>query len=163
MSRILSLDQSSKITGYAIFEDNQLIDYGHFTCNQSDLGDRLLNIRKNVHQLIDTYSINKVIMEDIQLQSNVTGNVQTFKTLAEVFGVIYELIVELDISVEAVLATVWKSKIGIKSRTRPEQKKEAQLLIKTLYNKQATEDESDAICIGHWYLNSQAKSFDWSE
>jgi len=80
----------------------------------------LLNIRKNVHQLIDTYSINKVIMEDIQLQSNVTGNVQTFKTLAEVFGVIYELIVELDIPVEAVLATVWKSKIGIKSRTRPE-------------------------------------------
>lgn len=107
-------------------------------------------------------------MEDIQLQDNKGNNVYTFKILAEVFGVIYELLIELDISVEAVLASVWKSKIGITSLQRPEQKLEAQSLVKNLYKKQATEDESDAICIGHSFLNKERaikksnEIFDWS-
>jgi hypothetical protein len=33
MSKLLSLDQSSKCTGYAIFEDGKLIDYGHISLN----------------------------------------------------------------------------------------------------------------------------------
>ena len=79
--------------------------------------------------------IDEVIMEDIQMQGNVVNNVQTFKILAEVFGVIYELLIELDIPVEAVLASVWKSKIGITSLQRLEQKLEAQSLVKSLYKK----------------------------
>ena len=37
------------------------------------------------------------------------NNVQTFKTLAEVFGVIYETVLELQLPCSAVLASVWKS------------------------------------------------------
>lgn len=165
MTRLLSLDQSSKTTGYAIFEDNKLIHYGHFTCNQEDLGDRLFEIRKNVHQLIYKYNINKVIMEDIQLQEGVGNNVQTFKILAEVFGIIYELLTELDIEVDAVLATVWKRAIGIKSNRRQEQKAEAQKYVTEVLNVIPTEDESDAICIGCYQLNIKPKQievFDWT-
>lgn len=48
------------------------------------------------------------------------NNVQTFKALAEVFGVLYELCIEINIPVSAVLAGTWKSTLGIKGRTRPE-------------------------------------------
>lgn len=53
-------------------------------------------------------------MEDIQLQANVL----TFKTLAEVLGVLYELFTELKIPHSAVLSTVWKSSLGIKGKDR---------------------------------------------
>jgi hypothetical protein len=55
-------------------------------------------------------------MEDIQLQENV----QTFKALAEVFGVVYELVTSLNLPIETILASVWKSGLGIKGKNRPE-------------------------------------------
>ena len=90
MTKILALDQSSRITGWAVFEDDKLIDSGKFTVSDDDIGIRLVKIRKKVLELISQFEIDKVYFEDIQLQGNVTNNVQTFKVLAEVFGVIYE-------------------------------------------------------------------------
>jgi hypothetical protein len=60
------------------------------------------------------------VFEDIQLQNNVQNNVQTFKTLAEVFGVIYELATELDLRNSAVLASSWKSTLKVRGKDRPE-------------------------------------------
>jgi Holliday junction resolvasome RuvABC endonuclease subunit len=101
-------------------------------------------------------------MEDIQLQNNVQNNVQTFKTLAEVFGVIYELLTEMNIKNSAVLASSWKSTLGIKGRTRPEQKKNAQEYVINTYGKKPTQDECDAICIGCHRIFSKSEDFDWS-
>lgn len=166
MSKFLALDQSSRITGYAVFENAKLIDYGKFSVNDDDIGIRLLKIRQNVHSLIEKYDINEIVLEDIQLQNNVSNNVQTFKTLAEVFGVIYELATELDLRKDAVLASSWKSTLQVKGRTRPEQKRNAQALVEKTFNIKPTQDECDAICIGlHHILKpvKQAESFDWSE
>lgn len=166
--RILALDQSSHISGYAIFIEGNLETYGKITVNDNDIGIRLLKIRQKIEQLINEYDITDVIIEDIQLQSNVTNNVATFKVLSEVFGVIQELIIEKNISFTSVLASSWKSKLKIKSRQRQQQKKEAQDLINNLYNKKVSQDEADAICIGIYYLISNkneeddSESYDWS-
>ena len=108
MSNLLALDQASNITGYAIFSNGNLVKYGKITAT-GDLGDRLVHIRKSILNLIDTYEIDEVVMEDIQLQNNVGNNVSTFKVLAEVFGVIYETLYEIKIPVSAVLSSVWKN------------------------------------------------------
>ncbi len=73
---------------------------------------------------------------------------QTFKALAEVFGVLYELCIDMEKPVEAVLAGTWKSTLGIKGKTRPEQKQNAQQWVIQNYNVKPTQDECDAICIG---------------
>lgn len=161
MTNLLALDQSSHITGYAIFQNNQLIKYGKFSIDDSDIGIRLVKIRNTIKELIDKYQINEVIMEDIQLQSNVINNVQTFKILAEVFGVIYELLTELKIKNSAVLASTWKSTLGIKGKTRAEQKRNAQIYIQNNYNIKPTQDECDAICIGLHHTTKNI-GFDWS-
>lgn len=148
MSRILSLDQSSKVTGYAIFDNNNLIDYGKFSYDDSNIDVRLVKIRNKVESLINTYFPAEVIYEDIQQQNNVANNVQTFKILAEVYGVISELLEELHIPHSTVLSTTWKSSLGIKGKTRAEQKRNAQEYVTRTYNIKATQDESDAICIG---------------
>ena len=161
--RLLALDQSSRVSGYAIFVDEQLITYGKFEFSQEDLGIRLVNIKNKVAQLIEEYDINEVVMEDIQMQNNVANNVQTFKTLAEVFGVLYEMLTEKKIKNSAVLSTVWKSALGVKGKTRPEQKRNAQSYITTIYGIKATQDESDAICIGNYVIKTQPLAFSWTK
>lgn len=163
MRKLLALDQASRITGYAIFEEDRLITYGKIVVEDDDIGARLVKIRDAVKKLVEDYNINEVIMEDIQLQNNVQNNVQTFKLLAEVFGVIYELITEMRIPVSAVLASSWKSTLGIKGKTRPEQKRNAQVYVQEAYGKKPTQDECDAICIGCHALKKSNEVFDWSE
>ena len=65
MSKLLALDQASKITGYAIFDNGSLIHYGKIITADPDVGVRLMCIRNAVEELINVYNIDEVIMEDI--------------------------------------------------------------------------------------------------
>lgn len=161
--KLLALDQATRTSGWAVFEDGKLVTFGKFSATQSDVGDRLCYIRKQVIQLIDEYDIDEVVFEDIQLQGNVANNVATFKALAEVFGVLYELFVEMKMPREAVLSTVWKSALGIKGRDRAAQKKGAQEWVTNTYGIRPTQDECDAICIGAYYSQNKVEVFDWSD
>lgn len=160
--RVLALDQASRTSGWAVFEDGELFNYGKFSATQADVGDRLYYIRKEVIGLIDKFDIDEVVFEDIQLQGNVANNVQTFKALAEVFGVLHELFVELKMPRTAVLSTVWKSTLGIKGKDRTAQKKAAQVWVEQNYGVKPTQDECDAICIGAHYTKNKVEVFDWS-
>lgn len=157
---ILSLDQSSRVSGYAVFIDGTLYTYGKFTFDDYDMGERLVKIRNKVKELISQYSPDKVVFEDIQQQNNVANNVQTFKILAQVYGVVSELLTELHIPHTSVLAASWKSTLGIKGRTRVEQKRNAQQYVIDKFKEKPTQDECDAICIGEHYLH--ANTNDWS-
>lgn len=159
---LLALDQATVTTGWAIFKDNELFEYGKFTATQNDIGDRLHYIRNQVKSLINQYEVDEVVFEDIQLQNNVVNNVDTFKKLAEVFGVIYELCVDLKLPRTAILASSWKSTLGIKGKDRTAQKKAAQQWVIDTYNIKPTQDTCDAICIGKHYLKKQDDYFDWS-
>ena len=157
MKKLLALDQSSRITGWAIFTDGKLEKHGKFDAEKagSGIGERLHYIRNQVRTLIEDNQITEVIMEDIQMQGNIVNNVQTFKTLAEVFGIISELLVEMKIPQSAVLASSWKSVLSIRGRARAEQKRAAQEWVVANYAVRPTQDECDAICIGaHVYKKS---------
>lgn len=163
--RLLALDQSSRVTGWAVFEGNKLIKYGHFTISDDDIGVRLSLIRSKVAGLIDEYKINKLVFEDIQMQS--TNNVKVFKILAEVFGVIYELATELQIPNSAVLASTWRSGLKLNDASkRSNQKQHAKDYVKQTYGVTPIEDECDAICIGTYAIGAPAaasniEGFNW--
>ena len=160
--RILALDQASRISGWAIFEDDNLEQYGKIDVSQyGNLGDRLHIIREEVEHLIDDEHIDMVFLEDIYMDGQKVNNVQTFKALAEVFGVLYELCISMDIPVEAVLAGTWKSTLGIKGKTRPEQKRAAQAWVEQTYGNKPTQDECDAICIGAHAIKQFDSEFNW--
>ena len=158
---ILALDQASRTSGYAVFCDDQLIDSGKFTFEDADIAKRLVKIRNKVEELINEFCIEKIILEDIQCQGNVVNNLETFKILAEVIGVLTELAAEKNLPYELVYSTVWKSTLQIKGRTRPEQKKNAQQYVLNTYGKKVTQDESDAICIGAHYTKKNMSAFSW--
>ena len=162
--KILALDQSTRITGWAIYNDEELEDYGKIDVSKThELGERLYAIRHLIQKMIEEFNIDKVILEDIYMDGQRVNNVQTFKALAEVFGVLYELCIEIDIPVEAVLAGTWKSTLGIKGKTRPEQKRAAQAWVAENYGIKAVQDIADAICIGSHYLKTNKPVLEWGE
>lgn len=107
------------------------------------------------------YSIDEVVFEDIQLQTGKINNVKTFKVLAEVYGTISCLLAEMGIPQTTVLASVWKSTLGIKGKDRTAQKKAAQEYVLNKYNIKLPQDTVDAICIGEHYI--QSKRGAWSK
>ena len=158
MQNILALDQASRTSGWSVFEDDSLVASGTFTYDDDDFSMRLVKIRNKVIQLIQQYEINKVLLEDIQLQGQ-TNNVTTYKALAEVMGVLEELCCELKIPHEIIHSQTWKSTLGIKGRDRATQKRNAQAFVAEAYGKRVTQDESDAICIGTHYIKSNKSAF----
>ena len=67
MNNLLALDQSSRITGYAIFSDGKLIHHGKFTLEDDDIGIRLVEFRNKIISLIHEYFITEVAFEEIQM------------------------------------------------------------------------------------------------
>ena len=159
MANILALDQSSRVTGYAVFQDGVLIDSGTFTVTDDFIPNRLVKIRNEVIGLIQCHAIDKVLLEDIQLQTQI-NNVSTHKILAEVLGVLEELCAELKIDHELVHSQTWKSGLNIKGRDRATQKRNAQAFVAETFNKRVSQDESDAICIGSYYVKQKKSAWD---
>ena len=160
--RLLALDQSSRITGWAYFKDGELQEYGKIDLATDDIGLRLNQLRDRIAELIMNFDIDEVAFEDIYMDGQRVNNVATFKILAEVFGVCYELFTDMEIKNTAVLAGTWKSTLGIKGKTRPEQKRAAQQWVTTNYGVTPTQDECDAICIGAHILKQQ-DNYDWGD
>lgn len=158
MNNVLALDQASRTSGWAVFQDGQLFASGTFTYDDDDFSLRLVKIRNKVITLTEQYHINKILLEDIQLQGQ-TNNVDTYRKLAEVLGVLEELSREKGIPHEIIHSQTWKSTLGIKGRDRATQKRNAQEYVVATYGKKVTQDESDAICIGSHYINENKSAF----
>ena len=161
--RLLALDQA-KTSGYAVFVNDRLEHYGKFTYDDENIGLRLVKIRNKIIELIEEYDINELAFENIQMQN---GNVVTFKTLAEIYGVIHELAEEIKIPYTIVGASTWKSTLDIKGRDRQAQKKNAQNYVECVYGVKASQDICDAICIGSHMIKKERptpiEGLDWSD
>lgn len=156
--KVLALDQSTRVTGWAVFADDALQEYGKFDAENAgaDIGKRLTYIREKVKALIDKYDIQKILIEEIQLQNTVGNNVVTYKKLAYVQAILIQMFDELRLPYEIIASSSWKSTLSIKGRARAEQKKNAQELITKIYNINVIQDIADAICIGLAYSKKGA-------
>jgi Holliday junction resolvasome RuvABC endonuclease subunit len=79
MRRVISLDQSSRVTGYAVFDNKQLIASGHFSIPANKtMGQRLMSFINKMDEVIEKYHPEKIYYEGIQYQNNI----ETYKKLA---------------------------------------------------------------------------------
>ena len=166
--RILALDAATKITGYAIYDDNTLVSYGIYKANEGlDTTDRINEVKHWLIAAIDTWQPDFIGIENIQLQSYGSKSsqvqVKTFQTLANLQGVILDTIFEACIDHTLVYVNEWRSYCGISGGDthREAQKQAAKAKVKIWYDIECTEDEADAICIGK-YLTHYLKS-SWGE
>lgn len=149
--RLLALDQASRITGVAIFDDDKLVKYGTFEIKSNqELGKRLTQFLENLDKLYAAYHFDAVAYEDIQLQM---GNVETYKKLAYIQAMILFWCEKHEKNLYCLSPSHWrkilKDKYGMSwGRKRAEQKQTAIDFIQEHYKKEVDSDTADAICIG---------------
>ena len=149
--RLLALDQASRVTGVAIFDDDKLIKYGTFEIKSNqELGKRLTQFLENLDKLYAAYNFDAVAYEDIQLQM---GNVETYKKLAYIQAMILFWCEKHEKNLYCLSPSHWrkilKDKYGMSwGRKRAEQKQTAIGFIQEHYKKEVDSDTADAICIG---------------
>ena len=154
---VLSLDQSTTATGWALFEEDKLEDFGIYKpsgARDQRIEKTRLWVKSKIEELFTKEPIElTLVLEDIQMQANV----ETFKSLAHLQGVLINLGFqkkqekELVDSVEY-YSSAWKSTCNIKGRKRKEQKENAQRHVLNTYGVTAPEDVCDAICLGEHHL-----------
>ena len=149
MYRILALDQATYTTGYAIFDDGQLIKYGTFKTYSPDETDRYLTIKHWFLSVINNWQPDFIGLEGIQLQ-NGEGRmgVTVFQELARLQGVLMTTCRELKIPFEMCPTNTWRHACGVTGRSRADKKKSMQLIAKKKYDISLSDDEADAIGIG---------------
>lgn len=149
--RLLALDQASRVTGVAIFDNDKLIKYGTFEIKSNqELGKRLTQFLENLDKLYAAYHFDAVAYEDIQLQM---GNVETYKKLAYIQAMILFWCEKNEKKLYCLSPSHWrkvlKEKYGMSwGRKRAEQKQTAIDFIQEHYEKEVDSDTADAICIG---------------
>ena len=156
MSKVyLSLDQSLASTGWAVFKDSELVDFGVFQVPKTKPMDvRLMQIQKEVSELYARFEFDEVFFEDIQMQA---GNALTYKHLAYVQAALMLWCGNMDIDYDILAPSHWRKVLGGSfGRKRVEQKQHAINLVKDWYDTEVSSDEADAICLGRAGIQEKA-------
>ena len=151
---VLSLDQAAVTTGWALFENNKLINKGSFTIKKTlPIEVRLWQIQQSlldvIYKNLNDRNPDIIVFEGIQQQNNV----ETFRKLAMVQAAILLLCYDLGIKYIIYSPSEWRAiNGGGYGRKREEQKNAAIIKAKEWYQVEVDSDIADAINIGHAYL-----------
>ncbi len=110
---ILSLDMSSKKSGYSIFKDGELIDYGCWELSFDDENDwrkRILFMADKLNECLKEQKIDKVFAEDVPV---ISSNDQTLKILSALHGCVMSICHLRKVECEFISVRTWKKIVGI--------------------------------------------------
>ena len=154
---ILSLDASTKSTGYAIYKHNKLIQYNYITSTSNDLFTRIKIMVDNIDKILSLNpDLEYVILEQVRQQGFV--NIKTYKALMYLQGSIQMLIHQKfkHIQTDFLYPSSWRKVCQIKQGRGVQRATQKQLDIKWVkdnFNIQVNDDIADAIGIGYAYIN----------
>lgn len=153
LSKILiALDESTTCTGYAVFDNGELIKHGLFSLKNKDVLERVSYIMEEIENLIKTYKPNNMVIEDVQI----TMNAATAKSLLGLQFMIEVYAHRNNISCETYRTTKWRKILGLSNSRSLDRKAKKQETINYVKDKYGIDvlkdDESDAIAIGTAYL-----------
>ena len=166
---ILAIDQARN-GAWSVFnyETKQLIRYGTwgFDSKKYTFSKAVLHIEEVITKVLDKYDISAVFIEDIQMRVNV----QSFKKLAQLQGVLVNLFEKNDYLYDYIAPTKWQNYCKARGRNAKEIKAKSNELITN--SKKATkilsiqfvrdkfnihthnDNLADACCIGYYVVNN---------
>lgn len=145
---ILALDQATRDSGWSVFDNGKLIDFGHWSFSDDDVAMRINRLCQEIEKKIDEYEPNLVAIENIQLQQNI----EMFQKLAWVQGALMCTCITKNVPYQLIRPSEWRAICDFlkeNDKHRDNQKKIAQEWVLTTFQKKCTQDEADAICIGY--------------
>lgn len=164
--RILALDAATNLSGYAVYDDKELVGYGTYCAKGEDTTERINDAKHWVEAAIKEWKPDFIEIENCQLQTY-NGNqaqVKTFQTLANLQGVLIDTFYELNVPTSLVYSSEWRKVCGVGGDKRENKKKAAQDKVYQWYGLKCTQDEADAICIGKYaVMTIRKKKSTWGE
>ena len=166
VQRSIGLDQATHITGYSIFDGNELIYAGTFEPSEGTEIERDIEIKHWLWQLIAQWHPDIIGIEGIQLQqfNNKMVGVTTYQTLARLQGILMAECYEAEVDYVVVPPATWRSHCDVKGRARADRKKSMQMRVKEWFDITVSDDVADAIGIGK-YVSDKCKKkvevFNW--
>lgn len=147
--RVISFDQSTRRSGYAIFENGQYIESGVVDMNKSKLetDKRSFEMAKELWKVIKKSKPEKLVIENVQQQSNPA----TMIILARLAGMIIGYAEAHNVNVHILLPSQWRKALGYSQGAkvkRQELKQQSIDYVKENFGLDLSEDECEAICIG---------------
>lgn len=161
--RVLSLDAATGTTGWSIYDNKKLVAYGTFDTQYSDdKTARIHEVALWLNAILEKSQCDAVGVEGIQLQKNV----QMFQTLANLQGVILEILYSKNIPYLVAASSTWRTFVGLNNAdARESAKAKAQAWVSINYHLKCTQDEADAIVMGRYFSSNlrEKKNFTWGE
>lgn len=155
MTKLVSLDTSTTNSGYAMYKDGILSDYGSFDYRK--IKDIDIRTKKMCTSLLSYLSENKPDIICIEQPKGAGRNVELVRKLAKILGVVYCWALLNASDYEEIMPSVWRKYIpefNQGKKDREELKAESLRVVKEKYDIEADSDDvSDAILIGQSYIN----------
>lgn len=162
--KILSLDLSTKSSGWAIFKDGFLIEYGCITASSTDLVKRIIKIENELEEVLKKHKdIDKAIAEEVRPENGMQ-NIKTHRALMWLQGYIAILLYKYKINLDLIYPSSWRAAIGIKTGRgikRASLKEKDIQFVKENYNLDVNDDIADAICIGYASSHDVETEINW--
>lgn len=163
--KIMAIDASTKSSGIAVFNDTKLESYDCLTASSTDLIKRINKIITELERILTKEQVDKIILEEVRPEAGLQ-NIKTHKALMYLQAAIAFLIHERfkAIEIEYVYPNEWRKLCGIKTGAgvRRESLKQADIkFVQQNYGITVNDDISDAIGIGHAYVNKLNNEINW--
>lgn len=144
---ILSLDIATRATGFAVFDNGELITSGVIKSSKSDFIERGREIAQELREIFVKHSVTDLVIEDLKVAKNQKVTVM----IAIVHGIIIATLSK-DCSVYYISPTEWRAGFnhGLNAK-RELAKKRAIQLTEVMYGLKVSDDEAEAILLGKFF------------
>lgn len=147
--RVVSFDQSTRCSGYAVFEDGEYIESGVVDMSKSKLetDKRSFEMAKELWKIIKKYKPDELVLENVQQQSNPA----TMIILARLAGMIIGYAEAHNVNVHILLPSQWRKALGYSQGAkvkRQELKQQSINYVKENFGLDLPEDQCEAIAEG---------------
>lgn len=147
----LALDLSTKSSGWAIYENQELKDYGCIGAGSANLYHRIDKMIEELSAILDKYNIDNVLIEEV-VPENVHNNNNTYKALMYLQGFVMHLLDRYKLNnIKFYTSSEWRKKCGIHTGRgvhRESLKPKDVAFVKSQFGISVNDDIADAICIG---------------
>lgn len=161
--KILSLDASTKSTGWAVYSNSYLSAYGCITSSSTDLFKRIHKMVDEIKSIIETENkeekINKIILEEVRPDDiGSRSNLATHKALMFLQGAIAMMVHDnfSNIEIEYLYPSEWRKCCKIKTGrgvVRETVKQRDIRFVEETFGLKVNDDIADAIGIGYAYFH----------
>ena len=148
MSKVLSVDQSTRCSGYCLVEDNEYVCSGVIDLSKSGLEtpERSFEMAKAIWKLIKKYKPSHLVIEDVQNQNST----KTVIILARLQGLLLGYAEAHGVETHILAPTVWRRELDYKQGPkvkRAELKQQSEDYVRNKYGFVKTEDENEAVAL----------------